>query len=304
MSQRTLRRLGIILVVAAATYAVLFLLDRRPTAGPADAGALLERLQTIPVDRVASIEIVGPADTVRLERTPDGWTADGYDADSARVNRIWATLAEADVDGVAGTNPANHERFGVAGADAWHLTFVEEDGARHDVILGNAGTRFASSYARLPDEDAVIHLVGDLRSTVARTLDQWRNRTVAALDTGAVASLILTRDGRRSELARGDSAWTGPSGPVDADAVRGVLQEIAALSATGFAADTVTVPAGAGARSLVVRSVEGDTLLALLGAPGDNTFRLRRLDQPTVFEVATWRGDRIFLHPDSVAPGG
>lgn len=300
MSKRTLKRLLLALMIAGGIWASLFLRDRYAGGSDDDSG-IAAALAQIDHDAVDRVEIFGPADTVTLTLAEGRWRANGYAADAALVDRIWAALAEADVVGTAGTNPDNHERFGVAGPDAWSVTFHEGNSNRTTFIVGRAGTRFSSSYVRLPDQPVVVTVLGNLRGTLARTLDQWRDREVAALDTAAVHALIQSRDGQTVEITRDGDAWFTSSGSaVDADAVRNVLQELAGLSASGFAPDSLDVHSGPERRQLSVLGAGGDTLLALVASQGENSVHVQRLGDPTVFSIARWRADRLFPPLDAL----
>ncbi len=303
MSERNLKRLVMVLVAVVVLYGALYAWSRTASDGRGGDERVAAALGEIDPDWVDRIEVTGPADTVTLDVSGAPWTANGYRADSAAVSRIWTALAESEVDGLAGSNPANHERFGVAGPDAWSVRFAGDDGAETNLILGNRGTRFSSSYVRLPDEDAVVNLLGDLRGAVARTMDQWRDRSIASVDTAAVTTLDLERDGEGLRMVRADSSWTSDRGSVVPETVRGMLEELTSLSASGFADDSVSVT-DADVRVLIALSASGDTLAHLRGTASDRALYVIRDGDPVVYEVATWRADRLFPEVDGLVGGG
>lgn len=297
MSERTLKRLFLALLLAGVVWAALFMRDRLEGGGT-DQSGVAAALAGIEHDAVERITVVGPADTVTLTLVDGSWNANGYAADQALVDRIWTALAEADVAGTAGTNPDNHERFGVAGPEAWTVTFQEADGDATSFILGRTGTQFSSSYVRLPDQSVVVSVLGNLRGTVARTLDQWRDKQIVELDTAAVHTLIQMRGGSTSRFVRDGEGWSTADGSdVDADAVRTVLEELANLSATGFAPDSVDVGSGDDPRRLLALGTASDTLADLEASSGENSVYVKREGDPTVFSIATWRANRLFPEP-------
>ena len=105
--------------------------------------------------------------------------------------------------------------------------------------VGKTGPRFGTAYGRLPDEDEVYLIEGDLRVHVARRLDDWRNKEVVAIDTSRAVRLEVERDGEEYALVRGDSVWTfEDGGEADALQVRNILSEFSSMIASGFVPET------------------------------------------------------------------
>ncbi|MEZ4416782.1 MAG: DUF4340 domain-containing protein [Gemmatimonadota bacterium] len=300
MSERTLKRILMALAVALVVYSVLGIVQRVRRGSSGGGAGFARVLQSIDTAAVRAILLRGPTDSLALERAGSGWTVNGYESDPEAVTRFLRALASSDVAGVAANNPANHERLGVAGPDAWTLRLETVDGHPYEIILGKTGTRFGTAFARLPGEDAVVSLVGDLRPSTVRSLDQWRNKNVAAVDTARVATIQVETGSGGYTLNRDASAWTLGAATADSFTVATVLGEISRISATGFPTPSEE-PAGE-RRTLVAIANEGDTLLALEGWVAPETFVVRRAGSGTLYELSQWRGDRMMPPPDSLRP--
>ena len=291
MSEKTLKQAIYFLAAVTALYLLTTLLNQGgPSAnGGGDVAEALEASS----DETDRVVLAGPGRTVTLERAPDGWTVNGFAADSAAVARFWEALEGAEVGDVAATNPANHERLGITADSAWVLTIGQEE----RVLLGHAGPQFGTSYVRLPDGDAVYLLRGDLRSSATRPLVDWRDKLVLAVDTTQVAAVEVQRDGQTRRWERGDSTWTEGGTPADDGEIRNLLQELAGFQATGFAPDSVTMKETPD-RRVVVYDASGAELASLALDEGDGNLRAFSGQSPYVFEVPSWRADRVAPAPE------
>ncbi|MDE2677813.1 MAG: DUF4340 domain-containing protein [Gemmatimonadota bacterium] len=288
MSKKTLRACIYSLVAVGALYLVVTL--ARGGGGGAhsvDPGlaAALEEIAAGPHERFV---IEGPEGTILLELDAGAWTANGFEADSSAVARLIRAVEETEVGAIAGTNPANHARFGLSADSAWSFTA----GDSSPILLGKTGTRFRTAYVRLPDSDPVSVVEGDLRSAAARPLVDWRDKIVVRADTAAVARISVTHAGGTEVYERQDSAWMVGGEEVEAATVRGILQELASLRASGFAPDGSAMPEAAD-RSVVATDADGNELASLAMAEQDGNFWLKSAASPYIFEIPIFRANRL-----------
>lgn len=291
MTEKTLRRSLYGLAGAAALYVVITLAGGRG-GGPSGSGQLAGALADIDPAAVAQAVLAGPEDTIRLTRADDGWQVNGFPADSVAVDRFLRALEETSVSSVASTNPANHPRLGVDADSAWTLSV--DDGP--PILLGKAGARYRTAFARMPDEDLVSLLAGDLRSASARPLRDWRDKTILRLDTASAATIRVTRDGASTVYERGDSAWTAGGDAVEDATMRGILQELAHLRANSFAPADREMPENPN-RQVQVMDAEGAEIGALALAEADGDFHVSTPASPYVFVVPAFRANRLSPAP-------
>ncbi len=210
-------------------------------------------------------------------------------------------LEETEVASVAATNPENHGRLGLDTDSAWTL---EVDDDAH-LLLGKAGTRFRTAYARLPGEDVASLIQGDLRSAAARPLLDWRNKIVLRADTAAVAAIRVTRDGDETVFERRDSTWMVGDEEADETTVRNILQELSGLRATGFAPEADAAPSEADADRIVrATNADGEDVASLFLTGQEGSFLVATPASPYVFEVPTYRADRVAPGPPDDEGGG
>ncbi|MYG81771.1 MAG: DUF4340 domain-containing protein [Gemmatimonadetes bacterium] len=288
MSEKGLRASLYFLVAVVALYFLATLLGRAgdsPRAVDAGLAAALEELRAVPPDLFV---IEGPSGAIRLEMGGGMWTANGFEADSSAVDRLVRALEVVVVVSVAGTNPANHERFGVTQDSAVAIG----TGEGPLVLLGKAGTRFRTAYARLPEGDLVSLIEGDLRSAAARPLADWRNKVVLRADTGAVARVAVTHGTETRLYERQDSVWTVSGDTAEAVTVNNILQELATLRASGFAPEGAAMPEPAD-RTVVATDMDGNELAAISLAEQEGNYWLSSTGSPYIFEIPTFRANRL-----------
>ena len=218
----------------------------------------------------AALEIVrfeadaaDPIEIAAAESGGEAWVVNGLPADSAGAARLWQALADMEVGDLVARNPTNHERMGIADGSATRMT-VSGEGFEDTIILGDAGPRFGTTYARVPGEDEVYLLLADLSSHASRGLDAWRSKRMVAVDTASVGRIEVERDGEIYALARGDSAWTFSDGAeIDDLALRNILSELRDLQGTGFLQPGDSIAALESGGSVTAYGSDGRVLAAI-----------------------------------------
>ena len=292
MSDKTLRASLYFLGAVTVLYLLMTLAkggDGGSPAADSDLGAVLAELDGSWLTRV---ELTGPGDAILLEKDGGVWTVNGFEADSGAIDRFLRAVDEVEVKSVAATNPANHERMGVTAEGAWTLTI---DGTA-TVLLGNSGNRYRTAYARLPEADEVNLIEGDLRAAAVRSLFDWRNKVMVRADTAAVTSIRVTRDGTTTVYERQDSTWTVDGEEVDRVKVRDLLQELSGLRASAFAPQDAGMPETPD-RSVQALDADGNEIASVQLAEEESNFRAFSPASPYIFEIPTFRADRIAPEP-------
>ena len=301
MTERTLKRILLALAVLVVFYLVLKVVEgpRRSGGGGGEGDVLEALLQGASPETVRSVAFVYRGDTIRLEPSPEGWLVNGYLADEMMVEDFWTQLRSATVADLVATNPTNHERLGVSEELASLLDLEQVQGGTLSVLMGNPGPAWSDVYGRLREEDDVYLIRGNLRSAATRTVSQWRDKHIAALDTSMVSRIHVETDGVEATLSRGGEGWTVDGVPADSGRVRSLLSELARLDATDFAPDTLQLPTPT--RSLVVLGLSEETLLHVKLAKGvAANWWLQRDEGGTVYQVTGWRAGRLVPAADSL----
>ncbi|MFC1662281.1 DUF4340 domain-containing protein, partial [Gemmatimonadota bacterium] len=216
--------------------------------------------------------------------------------------RFWEAMGEARIGDRMASNPANHPRLGVSADSATRVAVTAGNDIRV-LLVGKAGPRYGTAFARLPEEDQVHLLEGNLRSHLNRSLDDWRNKRIAAVDTGAVHRLVVEWDGETYGLERGDSLWTLTTGEnADPTTLNGILAELANLTASGFYSPSDSLPGSAGfVRAL---RITGDTIFELEIGSGEGDRWARAGGDSTLYRLPTWRVSRVAPEKERVRAGG
>lgn len=192
--------------------------------------------------------------------------------------------------------------MGVAADSAYAMTVVTAAGER-TLLVGKSGRRFGTAYVRLPDEDDVYLLDGDLRAELGRNLDAWRDRTIVAIDTAAVHSLVVAQESGDYVVQRGDSTWTfGSGGAITPSAVAGVLSELAGLMASGFLAASDSIATAPEAASVQALAADGTVLAHVRFGAGAGDRWARASTDDVVYRVSNFRVMRAAPERSAMAP--
>ncbi len=304
MSERALKLLAVaVLGLGLIWLAVSFL----PGGGGGPAGpseALAAFFDGVTPESVSSLRIRSPegSEEVGLSRESGEWKVNGFRADSGTVARFWEAIESAGVGDLVASNPANHARMGVSPDSAWRMDLELAEGTR-SILVGSPGARYGTAFVRLPGEDQVYLLTGNLRSQATRTLDDWRNKRVASVDTTAVWQIEVERDEGGFALERADSLWVLEDGTnANSSSVRGMLGEMARLEATGFheAGDSLT------ALEATVRALGqgGEVYLTLEIGSGEGDRWARAAGDSITYLLPSWRVSRILPNLEAVRGEG
>jgi hypothetical protein len=293
MSESTLKKLVGALAIVALLWVVATLLTRGGGSldVPSDLAATFDGVSDSTTD---AVRFIGPDGTVELTRDGEAWHVNGFQADSGNVARFFTSVAEATVGDLLATNPANHERMGVAGDSARTLE-IDVDGEIRSLLVGGEGPRFSTAYVRLPEQDEVYLLEGGLRPHLTRRLDDWRNRKMLAIDTSQVVRLEVERDGDSFTLVRGDSAWTFADGsPTVARQVTNVLEQLAgSLVASGFVPDGDSIAALPQDGEAVAYSDAGNVLARVTFGSGTGDRWAMTAGDSIRYRIASFRANLI-----------
>ena len=291
MSEQTLKKVFGALGILVILWLGSVLLSGRGGGDSAPDGGIASLFEGLDKTTVSAVRIVGPIQTVALERSGGAWTVNGNLADSSAVTRFWNALVEAEVGGVVANNPSNHERMGLSADSAWTVDFTLADSRVASVLVGKVGPIFPSGYVRLPDQDAVVVVSGDFRSTVILSVTQWRDKTILRVDTAAVARVVLETDEGIHVAERADTTWSVDGEPANANTMRSVLDELANLVALGFVEDGEAFEENP--RRVIALGAEADTLGIVVITGDSGTRHARTPGSAIVFEIPSFRVDRI-----------
>ena len=321
MSEKTLRRIVIVVALLVFGYGLATIvrtgLGSRGGGDGADAelGRVLAEVEPGSVEEVLLAE---DGDTVRLTRTGDRWTVDGFRADSGRVARFWDALTGADVGNPVARNPQNHPRLGVAEDQASAVVLRTTDGESHEILLGDSGPTYPSVYVRLVGQDDVHLLESSLAVSAGQSVTTWRDHTIVRVDTSRVQrveitapedSYTLTRsptDAGDDAAAPADGGWTVDGEPADPAQARNLLGGLNRVLASDFydvQGDWPESVQGEGAetRRIVALASEGDTLATLdIRGSAEAGYAVRAAGDPVVYEIASFDINRLFPPRGSV----
>ena len=296
MSRNQVAKIFLVLGLLVLAYAAVRLVggDGQRSSGGRDIGAAV----TADVDL---IRVTGPGEqSVELARDGDGWTVNGYPADTVLVGAASSGMDTARMGRLVARSATNHARLGVADDSTRLVEVVPTSGPAISFLLGGRGLE--GRYVRFPGENDVFVVANESVATLDGTVEEWRDRIVAAVDTASVTRILVQRsDEGQTALARteADSAtveWIGDGEAADAVVVGTLLESVAELSADGFPSDSVAFAVDFEQPAAVLDVYGSDVVgappvlsLLFLTAPDARDFLVRRADNPLVYRLSAAR---------------
>ena len=302
MSERMLKQLVGALAITVALWAIVSFLSGGGGSISAS-GEITDLFEGLGESSIDAVRIEGRNGQMDLRRDDDDWTVNGFPADSGSISRFLAVLPDLVAGDLVATNPANHDRMGVSADSAVSVDFGV-GGDFQSILVGKQGRGFGTTYVRLPGEDEVYLLEGDLRAQVVRRLDDWRDRSVVNIDSTTVHRIAIERDGDAYTMVRGDSVWTfEEGGPVRATAVTGILSELSNLMASGFITDGDSIAALDQGGRTVAYSGSGEVLADITIGSGSADRWARTPTDDYVYRISSFRVGRVAPTREDAEPG-
>jgi hypothetical protein len=262
---------------------------------------------------VDAITIVKGADTIALARQsapPAAWTVNGHPAAVASVTDLFQALRDTTPPELVAHDSSSFMRLQVDSAGGRWLRLRRSGKVQLELVVGGRGPDFESAYLRRPGDTRVYLWRGRLGSTVDRTLDDWRDKRIAALAPDSVAALEVVRGKERYALTRAGKAWKMNGAPVDSGAVARYLDRLKTITAAGFATQNQidSTRTARPERRLTVRGARGGSVLLSLAFDSTaGAFVVRHAagtggEGATVYRMNTWDVDGLTPASRSLLP--
>ena len=262
---------------------------------------------------VDAVTIVKGADTIALARQsapPTAWTVNGHPAALASVTDLFQALRDTTPPELVAQDSSSFRRLQIDSAGGRWLRLRRSGKVQLELVVGGRGPDFESAYLRRPGDTRVYLWRGRLGSTVDRTLDDWRDKRIAALAPDSVAALEVVRGKERYALTRAGKAWKVNGAAADSGAVARYLDRLKTITAAGFATQneidsTRTARPG---RRLTVRGARGGSVLLSLGFDSTaGAFVVRHVagtggEGATVYRMNIWDVDGLTPASRSLLP--
>jgi len=292
----TRRQLGFLFGVLAALSAVwLSVRDRSSSTGESlDLGSQIEL-------SVSEIRITPPdAPVIRLQLAAEGWTVNGYPATDSLVEDLLAQLDTLPKARLVAQNPATHERMGVAAEMAIRVELGPATDPDAVLLLGGSGPE--GRFIRLPDQPEVFVVPESAIQDLGRAELRWRDPTIVAVDTAALARIVIRRGSSRPVAVSRDEtrAWLVDGTAADTMVMRLLLESVADLRTTGFPADSFVFAVDFDQPSAILELYVESGLpntppvsLLFASIPTRSDVLVRRADNPIVYAIDSRRANLL-----------
>ena len=129
---------------------------------------------------------------------------------------FFKVLADTTRPEIAAENAASHKRMGVDSAGGRKVKIYGGGQIKVDLIVGERGPDYQSSYVRRPTEQRVYLRPGSFAGFIDRGVDDWREHRMANIKPDSVGRVDVQRKSLRYGLAKKDGKWQfGDGKPAD-----------------------------------------------------------------------------------------
>jgi hypothetical protein len=244
-----------------------------------------EESAAVPASPASVIVKVNPAEVsqlvikqkepVTLKKTDGQWQITepkSYPADQEAVAGVLSTLSGLNADRTVEEKASDRKQYGLDPAQV-ELDITVKDGTRQ-LLLGDDTPAGGDVYAELATDPRVFTIASYQKSSLAKSLNDLRDKSLVTLSADKVSRVELLRKGEDLEFDRTKDGWQilkRSSSPADSAAVNALVSTLTNarmdLNSTGDAAAefksgtplaTAKVTGDAGMQSLEVRKNKDD----------------------------------------------
>ncbi len=240
-------------------------------------------------------ERAGAADTIVLAKRGDEWTVNGHRAAASGVSDFFGLLETAPRGQLVAQSIETHGRLAIDDDTARVFRIFGNGEMLAHMLVGKRAPGFQDSYFRHPGEAPVYSVRTRIATYVDRKVDDWRDRSIAQIDTSVVSSAEIVVGSQSYLLRREGDAWQLPDGQVpDSAAMVNLLRGYASLSATGFRGpDDDPFDFDPPDRRAVLRNAAGNALLELVFDSTTSGFWVRKTGDSTVYQLTNFTVNRM-----------
>lgn len=197
------RSLGLLALVLALIIVAYYVLERKGASSGSDAHRLFQAVE----EDIDTISIKKGDALIVLKREDNGWRLTESvhaTADSTEVASLLHTLLEAKDERRIEETPHNLADYGLEHPSI-HISLTLKGGRMlPTLLLGDLNPNGRSVYAKRPDQPAVFLVTVMVRLRTDKTPDDFRDKTLLALEPNAITQIELIGKGQPISLSRSD----------------------------------------------------------------------------------------------------
>jgi Domain of unknown function (DUF4340) len=286
MKRSTIILAGTLAVLAIATYFVL----RQPgeTSTTSESTETLCHVDSSAVDK---LEILTPSGSITLSLEGGTWMVAGqtgkFRADQSAVAAAVGRGKRIELRGLVSTNPEKQKVFQVDSAGT-RIRFFEHGSPTASFVIGKPGPSWTETYVRRDGSADVYLAEGPLSYLYAKSLKDWRDRTIFRTDENLITSVGFRYGDTTFTLQRRDSVWLVDQTPAAEGAARSLITTLANLQSDEFIDSTFTPTAAPNAALDVAGTQIRFYLNKTTGA-----YAVQSSRDPQWFSIQSWRSQQI-----------
>ena len=257
-----------------------------------------KRLLPVNADKVSHIELVRKNGDVEFARNKDDWQIlkpTPLRADGTQVGDLVRDLTNAKMDLSSDAKDATSQ-FAHATPVAT-VKVTEESGTQELQVRANKDIYYAKSSA----VDGVYKVDSSLSKTLARSLDEFRNKKLFDFGYSEPNKIELHNGSKAYFLTRGTAGsgdWWSNGKKMDAGNVESVISDIRDLTASSFPASGFSNPA----IEVIVTSDDGKRSERILIAKSGDHYIARRDNEPELYQLDSSAVDGLLKAADELRP--
>jgi hypothetical protein len=270
--------------------------------GRGDGATKVRDFIAVKPDAYDTVEIAQPGgETVVLEQRNGAWRVAApvdYPANASNVNALTARLEEVKSENIISSNPDNHVTYEVDEATGTRVSLKRGENVIESFYVGKISPDGNHTYMRSADAADVHFVRGMLTGLFERPVNDWRDKSILAVDQQAVNRVAIVKGGEQTVLTRAGATWQvqqgdAPAVAADTNKANELLATLGALNALGFVEETAAADLDFAAADTVVSVVMQDGTTHTLRLLAGDAYYLDYDRLTQVFEIAEYQYEQL-----------
>ncbi|MCZ6856814.1 MAG: DUF4340 domain-containing protein [Gemmatimonadetes bacterium] len=234
------------------------------------------------------------ADTVVLVKQENDWTVNGHAAAPNGVSDFFEQFENAPPGQLVAQSFDTHGRLAIDDSTARAFRIFGNGETLAYMLVGKRARSSQESYFRQPGDASVYSVRTRIAMYVDRNVHDWRDRSIARIDTSVVSSAEIQVGSQSYVLRREDDGWQLGSEAADSAQVVTFLREYATITAMDFhGPDSDSVDFDQPDRHALLRNAAGNILVELAFDSTTSGYWVRKTGDSIIYRLSNFTVNRM-----------
>ncbi len=156
----------------------------------------IPRFAGLDKDEITAISMISKNQSLELKKQGETWTIEpeGHKADMSQVNRLLSESVNLSIVDLISSRE-DYSRYELSDEKGLSVSISTAEGPARKFKLGKSSSTAIYTYIRLPQQQGIYSVQGNLKNVFSLTVDKWRDKQVLDFDSLSAGALEVSQRG-------------------------------------------------------------------------------------------------------------